>query len=535
MSRPPSRSSSYNVPPQPQPKNTAPLYISAGQAPSSPTHHQHTTTLGHKLRHMFDKDKYAVFVANVVVQELGNVPQIEGDFAVQWKFRGRGPKHADLTRESVDIYESRYPHVLTDNLVASASTSSSAQAQGRLIPKASLPNVKTGTLASKHSDSTLSLRSTSTAASTLSSPLNPNRTNALTPNPQKPRGISKSHTLPPSALSSMTPIKTSPPRDKKSTDPTPLRQSSGTDALPGLVPMESPEQLLVEEPEEEENGLGFAEEKRKSSGESSRTGGSGSSRIPSIGLTGPAPEESSFYAGTIPRMGSEISLESENHLSVPFPKPRLTSSSEEKLSRPSVPRRKSTDLPSSSQTSLPSFANSLHLFKPRQRSSSGLTVPKPSSIFSSTSRKGMTQTAALHAHSCSWNYELQYPIKVPLTKQVSASGTTTPSSSKSKPVGPSAPILGAGPLSDSGIRLIIEQIVQPKKEGEEADGRTDDKAEQGRERKASLERVRFGVVDIDLAGFAGKGRTTRRFLLRGSRTNATIRVSLASPALTGQC
>lgn len=36
----------------------------------------------------------------------------------------------------------------------------------------------------------------------------------------------------------------------------------------------------------------------------------------------------------------------------------------------------------------------------------------------------------------------------------------------------------------------------------------------------------FGTVDIDLAAFAGKGRMTRRFLLVGSRTNATIKLSV---------
>ena len=37
----------------------------------------------------------------------------------------------------------------------------------------------------------------------------------------------------------------------------------------------------------------------------------------------------------------------------------------------------------------------------------------------------------------------------------------------------------------------------------------------------------FGTVDIDLAAFAGRGALTRKFLLRGSRTNATIKVSRA--------
>lgn len=42
---------------------------------------------------------------------------------------------------------------------------------------------------------------------------------------------------------------------------------------------------------------------------------------------------------------------------------------------------------------------------------------------------------------------------------------------------------------------------------------------------ANEEKTTFGIVDVDLAAFAGKGRTTRRFLLKGSKTNATIKVS----------
>jgi Tfp pilus assembly protein PilW len=45
-------------------------------------------------------------------------------------------------------------------------------------------------------------------------------------------------------------------------------------------------------------------------------------------------------------------------------------------------------------------------------------------------------------------------------------------------------------------------------------------------KNTSGEKMVFGIVDVDLAAFAGKGKTTRRFLLRGSRTNATIKVSV---------
>jgi hypothetical protein len=41
---------------------------------------------------MFDSAKTANFEAKVVIHELGNVPQLAGEFAVSWKFRGRRPR-----------------------------------------------------------------------------------------------------------------------------------------------------------------------------------------------------------------------------------------------------------------------------------------------------------------------------------------------------------------------------------------------------------------------------------------------------------
>lgn len=41
---------------------------------------------------MFDTAKYANFKVNVIIEELSNVPQLEGEFAVRWKFQGRKPK-----------------------------------------------------------------------------------------------------------------------------------------------------------------------------------------------------------------------------------------------------------------------------------------------------------------------------------------------------------------------------------------------------------------------------------------------------------
>ena len=52
-------------------------------------------SLGHRLKHMFDGTKTANFHVTVTINELGNVPQLAGDFAVEWKFRGKAPRGKD--------------------------------------------------------------------------------------------------------------------------------------------------------------------------------------------------------------------------------------------------------------------------------------------------------------------------------------------------------------------------------------------------------------------------------------------------------
>lgn len=49
-----------------------------------------------KLIHKFDSHKYAIFLATVTLHELGNVPQLEGEFACQWRFHGQRPKGKDI-------------------------------------------------------------------------------------------------------------------------------------------------------------------------------------------------------------------------------------------------------------------------------------------------------------------------------------------------------------------------------------------------------------------------------------------------------
>jgi hypothetical protein len=100
------------------------------------------------------------------------------------------------------------------------------------------------------------------------------------------------------------------------------------------------------------------------------------------------------------------------------------------------------------------------------------------------------------------------------------SGTATPARKEM------APILGGGQHSESGFRLIINEIRPVKAEAGTAHG-VDFKDEVKHLADAvahpkSQAHVVFGTVEFDLAQFAGRGKVNRRFLLRGSRTNAVV-------------
>lgn len=64
-------------------------------------------------------------------------------------------------------------------------------------------------------------------------------------------------------------------------------------------------------------------------------------------------------------------------------------------------------------------------------------------------------------------------------------------------------------MSDSSLKLDIERV------DERGEG----------QKTGSGQDVLFGYVNIDLAPFADLGPVTRKFLLKYSKTNATIRVS----------
>lgn len=56
---------------------------------------QHANTISNKLKHLFDSGPTATFIAAVTVHELTNVPQVNGEFSVRWKFRGSRPLDAE--------------------------------------------------------------------------------------------------------------------------------------------------------------------------------------------------------------------------------------------------------------------------------------------------------------------------------------------------------------------------------------------------------------------------------------------------------
>jgi hypothetical protein len=85
-----------------------------------------------------------------------------------------------------------------------------------------------------------------------------------------------------------------------------------------------------------------------------------------------------------------------------------------------------------------------------------------------------------------------------------------------------------GPFSESGLRIVVEQRSGSSRAAVDGSGATTttDKVKVGK-KHAGHGKVTFGTVHVDLAAFAGKGKLSRRFLLEGSKTNATIKVCLA--------
>ncbi|KLT42978.1 hypothetical protein CC85DRAFT_317684 [Cutaneotrichosporon oleaginosum] len=130
----------------------------------------------------------------------------------------------------------------------------------------------------------------------------------------------------------------------------------------------------------------------------------------------------------------------------------------------------------------------------------------------STERRGMTPIEKIHAHTVQWEYEVQYVIRIPLGKPVPVANKGRAGQSSPTGRNRTLPILGEGPMSHSGLKLEIEEL----HDGNDAHPRP------------------FGYVNIDLAPFAELGPTARKFLLKDSKTNATIRISIDMRFIGGQ-
>ena len=345
--------------------------------------------------------------------------------------------------------------------------------------------------------------------------------------------------------------------EKKRSDPTPLRQATGP--LSPKPEIASPE--VTDEPLDASEWL-LPGRDRKGSNETGSSGDSGvSPRLDSSSSSGSIP---SFNLGPYRAPSAHPS---NSHLTVPFSRSPARSGTSPSAStlvdhipgkshtpppRPCVSRSSSAATPSSLMTisistaSTTSINSSLNPPR-RHRTQSGLSTYTKTPT-STSGRKGSTPNRTLKAHTCTWDYEIHHLMRIPLGKPIA----TTPTPGSSTPVRPRgpAPVVGAGPLSESGLRLTIAQhptmrameaenestvhkdsvvskimTVRQARARPDGDGKANP-SERGNS-GAELEKTVFGAVDIDLAAFAGKGKLTRRFLLRGSRTNATIKASAA--------
>lgn len=484
---------------------------------------EHTTTFKHRLLHLLDSPKSSIFQFNLTIGELSNVPQLDGEFSVSYKIRGRAPKGKDA--------------MLLHN-------------------KPSLPNLRT--IGIHPSTSNSSLRSTPTLSGSPLSGMSPIRPvnqlkPGLSPSPSIHSNNSGSNSRSKAATLAVTPphpiAHRSPPQvlGKKASDPTPLRNHAEGD---NLVPVESPE--VMEEPEELSEA--DADPSRKNSSESRGAGSldSGGTRSspsrPLVSLN------SSRANSANPSAASSMSS-----LSVPFPRSSLPPARSGTSASPatlidSVPGHRNASLlpsPKSTRSTLLERRGVIAAVSPESSSS---TLPRARTIsvesqrstsHSSSHRKGSTPVKMLKNHSCLWDYELSHVIKIPLSKAPPSLGSEA---TGRKPAGP---ILGSGPMSESGLQLIIYQHPTPAATTEAKDLRVPKDEPLSARIASTLEssaatevkkvataasgiKSVFGVVDLDLAAFAGKGRVTRRFLLRGSRTNAVVRLTIEMKWLGGE-
>ncbi|OCF33610.1 hypothetical protein I316_04683 [Kwoniella heveanensis BCC8398] len=513
-------SSSQTIPPN---NNSGFISLNGEGSSSSTAHQQHQQQHQHqsklaKFKQIFDTQKYAVFETHVTIHELGNVPQLQGEFDVKWKFRGKRPKSKELLEIN----------------------------KNGPLPKPSLPNLKLASQNMHPSSSSASLQSTST---TSSGAYPPTPRSLLTPSgaPTRP---SRTLSLPPSRDDLNRPM-------KKGSDPTPLKQvlqsvTSGESSSTGQghPTVESPQQL-VDEPEGLDGDLHPRDYGEPDSRRSTQSAGI----PPLISVHRPSLPISTASSSRNP---SGISTPTER-LAVPFPRgvPPIRSGTTPSYStlidplpgsdenRRSLNRTISMATTATSRSTSASISAHPKLNRARSASGPGPSRNAPHTDLLSEARKGTTPGRPLRSHSCKWEYELHHVLRIPLGKPLpdtAPNGYSYRQNTKGPPP-PSFPVLGTGPHSESGLRLVIEQLPAPGKSSSistagadaslestsaaaQKSNKKDHHPTEAGDRRENREKSVFGVVDVDLAAFAGKGKMTRRFLLRGSRTNATIKLSV---------
>lgn len=552
------------------------------------SHSASSLGLGGKLRSMLDRQKYAIFQVDVTLHELGNVPQLEGEFAVRWRFRGKRPKARDAVHRELGQATADSRQAEVDSGQGRGSTeviglhghgpSGTHKGVGAghshsvgPSPKPSLPNLKLSQPSypgSLHpSTSSISLRSSSTGGSSsirsgqysLHGPshagVGAGHGHGHGPGPHK------SMSTPPLGMTSLNSNgggKGHPNArvEKKGSDPTPLRQSVRVG--PELETVESPPSF-----DADADAASIVP-----SGESTPLTARQPSRSSTLPPTHPLATSSTYSArpstvntpsGSMPGTGPSSASSSATHLSVPQARSSTTPSPLERTGSqlaPSVISGTSGSASTGSQADLASLGvrNGDRPVPRRIRSSSGTSLnatPQPltsatmsrgagsSSSTPLAARHGVTAGRPLKSHTCTWDHDLQLALRLPI--------------SKDRPTGLSkAPVLGEGSDSSSGLRLIIEQLPtagatsaahsKTSDPALRAHSQTHSKggedANTGGSRTPSVaaaasaattvkgERTVFGKVDIDLAAFAGRGKTTRKFLLGGSRTNATVKLTV---------
>lgn len=243
---------------------------------------------------------------------------------------------------------------------------------------------------------------------------------------------------------------------------------------------------------------------------SSRRTSDTSTEVPLTYLTGKREDEEDEEAGVHDgpsRLQEHIKAPViPSHLTVPIQHSRAT-------------RRQANSMQKASHSSLRSSA---------EQDASASHVPSPLLVDSISvpantisERQGCTPIAQLNNHSCEWGCTVTQLVRIkihPLPLHHHHTRTTRPPLPDTPPLG----ILGAGPHSESGLKLKVWQHIRPPTSEEthnvergsmkhRANGRTEDSYE-------------FGGISLDLAEFVGE--ELRRSTIAGAVTAAAAAVAV---------